>query len=61
VVQPGTDPDGQELQVGGDAECSPPGGPLPATPVSAQVVAEKAATWAWVPQLWSAIADEFAV
>jgi len=27
-------------------ECSPPGGPLPATPLSAQVVAEKAATWA---------------
>jgi len=27
-------------------ECSPPGGPLPASPVSAQVVAEKAATWA---------------
>jgi hypothetical protein len=27
-------------------ECSPPGGPLPASPLSAQVVAEKAATWA---------------
>lgn len=27
-------------------ECSPPGGPLPATPLTAQVVAEKAATWA---------------
>jgi hypothetical protein len=27
-------------------ECSPPGGPLPATPVTVQVVAEKAATWA---------------
>ena len=27
-------------------ECSPLGGPLPASPVSAQVVAEKAATWA---------------
>lgn len=27
-------------------ECSPPGGPLPATPLSAQVVAEKVATWA---------------
>src|SRR6201999_730455 len=26
-------------------ECSPPGGPLPATPLSAQVLAEKAATW----------------
>jgi hypothetical protein len=26
-------------------ECSPPGGPLPATPLSAQVVAEKVATW----------------
>jgi hypothetical protein len=26
-------------------ECSPPGGPLPPTPVTAQVVAEKAATW----------------
>jgi hypothetical protein len=27
-------------------ECSPPGGPLPPTPLTAQVVAEKAATWA---------------
>src|SRR5690348_11560377 len=27
-------------------ECSPPGGPLPATPLNAQEVAEKAATWA---------------
>jgi hypothetical protein len=27
-------------------ECSPPGGPLPATPLTAQVVAEKVATWA---------------
>jgi hypothetical protein len=27
-------------------ECSPPGGPLPATPVTAWVVAQKAATWA---------------
>jgi uncharacterized iron-regulated membrane protein len=26
-------------------ECSPPGGPLPASPLTAQVVAEKAATW----------------
>ncbi len=27
-------------------ECSPPGGPLPASPLTAQVVAEKVATWA---------------
>lgn len=27
-------------------ECSPPGGPLPASPLTARVVAEKAATWA---------------